>query len=178
MKKSLNVLAICALLTTTPVAAQSLSSPITPANKDNKWEQIIEFTNIDKGHTQRQRASVDGLARRYLGSQLRGDKHNDLRILQRLLDRKIVGPSDTATLQAMGVVLGDIIASELGLSWVVYEDDDGRNRALRYKDRSEVLFPITMISRRAESGAKVDVEAIFNKAVESYRPLLPALPYS
>ncbi len=178
MKKSLKALAICALLATMPVAAQQLSSPITPANKDNKWEQIFEFTNIDKGHTQRQRANIDDLARRYLGSQLRGERHNDLRILQRLLDRKIVNPSDTAQLQAMGVVLGDIIAAELGLSWVVYEDDDGRNRALRYKQQSEVLFPITMISRRAESGAKVNVEAIFNKAVESYRPLLPALPYS
>jgi len=35
-----------------------------------------------------------------------------------------------------------------------------------------------MISRRAETGAKIDVKAIFDKAVESYKPLLPALPYS
>lgn len=178
MKHWLKMIAISTLFLSTTVTAQSLSSPITPANKDNKWEQISDFTHIDKGHTERQRNSIDQLARRHLGSQLRGEKNNDLRILQRLLDRGIVSQHDTAQLQAMGVVLGDVLGKELGLDWVVYEDEDGRNRALRYKLRSEVLFPITMISRRAETGAKVDIQAIFDKAVESYKPLLPALPYS
>jgi len=178
MKNWLIFIAASSLLISAAASGQGLSTPLTPANQDNTWQQISEFTYIDKGHTKRQRSSIDELSRRFLGSQLRGSKDSDLRILQRLLDRGIVSKNDTATLQAMGVVLGDIIAAELGLDWVVYEDKEGRNRALRYKQRSEVLFPITMISRRAETGAKIDVKAIFDKAVESYKPLLPALPYS
>lgn len=158
--------------------AQTLSSPITPANKDKKWEQITSFTTIDKGHTQRQRKLIDDLARRHLGSQIRGNKHSDLALLQRLLDRGIIARQDTAKLQAMGVVLGDILAAELKLNWVIYEDDNGRNRALRFGNLSDVLFPITMISRRVEAGAVVDVTTIFEKAVNSYKPLLPPLPYS
>ncbi|HSG60167.1 MAG TPA: DUF3806 domain-containing protein [Pseudomonadales bacterium] len=178
MKRCLNTLAASLLMISLSTSAQGLSSPITPANQSGKWEQISEFTHIDKGHTQRQRDSIDELARRFLGSQLRGDKDNDLRVLQRLLDRGIVANDDTAKLQAMGVVLGDVIAQELGLTWVIYEDEEGRNRALRYKQHKDVLFPVTMISRRAETGADVDIMAIYEKAVQRYKPLLPALPYS
>lgn len=177
MNRWLYTLATSLLMVSISTSAESLSSPITPANQDGKWEQISEFTHIDKGHTKRQRDLIDQLARRYLGSQLRGNK-DDIRLLQRLLDNGIVPTNDTAKLQAMGVVLGDVIAKELGLQWVVYEDNEGRNRALRYKSINDVLFPITMISRRAETGAKVDIAAIFDKAVQSYKPLLPALPYS
>lgn len=177
MNRWLYTLATSLLMVSMSTSAQSLSSPITPANKDGKWEQISDFTHIDKGHTKRQRDTIDELSRRHLGSQLRGSK-DDLRLLQRLLDNGVVAPNDTAKLQAMGVVLGDVIAKELGLRWVVYEDNEGRNRALRYKNIDDVLFPITMISRRAETGAKVDIEAIFDKAVQSYKPFLPALPYS
>ncbi len=142
---------------------------------------LSEPTKLDIFHTDRQRKLIDDLARRNLGTPLRGDKSSDIRTLQRLLDSQRIAIDDTATLQAMGVALGDLLAKEMRLDWVIFEDKNGRNRALRYKDRQEVLFPITMISRRAEvsdTRINVDVQAIFDKAVESYSPLLPKLPYS
>jgi len=139
---------------------------------------LSEPSKLDQSHTARQRELIDDLARQHLGRQLRGDKYSDIRILQRLLDSKVVDAQDTAKLQAMGVVLGDVLAKELDLNWVIFEDKNGRNRALRYRQLETVLFPITMISRRAEVGSKVDVQALFDKAVESYQPLLPPLPYS
>jgi hypothetical protein len=178
MKSWFAILTLCSCLIPLTASGQTLSSPITPANKDKKWEQITPFTTIDKGHTQRQRQLIDDLARRHLGRQIRGDKYSDLALLQGLLDRGIIDQRDTAKLQAMGVVLGDLLAAELQLSWVIYEDDSGRNRALRYGQLNDVLFPITMISRRAEAGARVDVTAVFEKAVKRYKPLLPPLPYS
>ena len=46
--------------------------------------------------------------------------------------------------------MGDLLAVELGMHWIVYEDDMGRSRALRYQQSEVVLFPITMIARRRE----------------------------
>lgn len=142
---------------------------------------LTEPTKLDIFHTDRQRQLIDDLARRNLGTPLRGEPTSDIRTLQRLLDSGVIDRDDTATMQAMGVALGDLLALEMKLDWVIFEDINGRNRALRYKDRQEVLFPITMISRRVEvtdNSHKIDVQAIFDKAINSYKPLLPKLPYS
>jgi hypothetical protein len=139
---------------------------------------LTDPTKLDISHSERQRTLIDDLARRYLGTPIRGDKTSDIRTLQRLIDQNIVDTNDTATMQAMGVVLGDLLAREMKLDWVIFEDVQGRNRALRYKQLETVLFPITMLSRRLEAGIKVDIQAVFDKAVESYSPLLPKLPYS
>lgn len=151
------------------------------------WAQIFipkgkfilsEPTKLDISHSQRQRSLIDDLARRNLGTPIRGDKNSDIRTLQRLLDQGIVSTQDTATMQALGVVLGDLLAAEMKLDWVIFEDVQGRNRALRYKQLETVLFPITMLSRRLEAGIDVNIQDVFDKAVDSYSPLLPKLPYS
>ena len=140
-------------------------------------DKISELTRIDRDYLQRQRDAVDDLARRRLGRQLRKDKDNDLQVLQLLLDRRAVDPSDRSTLQAMGVVLGDRLGDELGLHWVIYEDSLGRSRALRYRDSDTLLYPVTMISRRVEVGAEADVDSIYDKAVTAITPALPPRPF-
>ena len=44
---------------------------------------------------------------------LNGSKDRDLALLQRLLDENIVSGNQTSELQAMGIVMGDLLASEL-----------------------------------------------------------------
>lgn len=119
---------------------------------------------IDRQFMQQQRDAIDRLARLHLGEQLR-QSASDLAILQRLLDQQLVSRDDTLTLQAMGVVLGDRLAAEEGLEWVIYTDRKGRSRALQIPGSKEVLFPITMISRRYETGLDVDVQALYDQAV-------------
>ncbi|HUH36622.1 MAG TPA: DUF3806 domain-containing protein [Spongiibacteraceae bacterium] len=123
-----------------------------------------ELTLGDQTYMSEQRAHIDALARRELGMQLRGTPDNDLQLLQRLLDEHVISGDDTAELQAMGVVLGDLLKDRYGLLWKIYEDKRGRSRALEIPGHGEFLFPITMISRRAEVGIKVDVEALWKKA--------------
>jgi hypothetical protein len=124
-----------------------------------------------------QRARIDELARFNLGQQLRGEKATDLNILQTLLDRGLVGPDQSLELQAMGVVMGDLLAAELDMDWVIYEDRYGRSRALKLSNSENYLFPITMISRRAEVGATVQVAQIYRKAVGLMRPHMQSMPF-
>lgn len=142
-----------------------------------KEPRISELSVIDRNFMDSQRRDVDTLARTHLGRQVRGEKDNDLEVLQQLLDRNLVKRDDTVMLQGMGVVLGDVLRQELGLQWVIYEDELGRSRALRLGLTDHYLYPVTMISRRYEVGAPVDVRAIYDKAVELMQPHLPARPF-
>jgi hypothetical protein len=139
--------------------------------------KVSPLTQIDRDFMESQRESVDELARVHLGRQIRGEKANDLEVLQQLLDRDAVQPDQTVLLQAMGVVLGDVLSAELDMPWVIYEDDIGRSRALRAGESEHFLFPVTMIARRVEAGAPVDVDAVYAKAVSLIEPHLPARPF-
>ena len=124
-----------------------------------------------------QRSTLDELAGAHFGTRFKGDRAHDLRLMQRLLDAKVVRSDQTRELQAMGILLGDLLARELDMHWVVYEDKLGRSRALRYQDTDLYLFPVTMISRRWEGGAYTPVADIYQKAVDTISPALPTLPF-
>jgi hypothetical protein len=139
--------------------------------------QISALGTMDRQYMQQQRNRIDELARFDLGRQLREDKTHNLDILQTLLDRRLVSTDQTLELQAMGVVLGDLLAAELDMHWVIYEDKYGRSRALQLGSSDNFLFPITMISRRFEAGARVDVTAVFDKAAKIIQPYRTPLPF-
>ena len=94
-----------------------------------------------------------------------------------LLDRGLVSNSQTRELQAMGVVMGDLLAADLGLHWVIYQDNLGRTRALRDGESDTYLFPITMISRRREVDNRTTVAEIYGKAREIVLASRPPLPF-
>ncbi|MCZ6830273.1 MAG: DUF3806 domain-containing protein, partial [Gammaproteobacteria bacterium] len=56
-------------------------------------------------------------------------------------------------------------------------DQRGRSRALQIGNSDYFLFPVTMISRRAEVGTEVDVDAIFEKANTLMQPYRQPLPF-
>ena len=120
---------------------------------------------------------INDLAAQNFGGRLSGNKDNDLSLLQRLLDKHLVRPDQTLELQAMGVVMGDLLAADLDMHWVIYEDRVGRSRALRYKDSAEYLFPATMISRRQEADNHTPVAEIYQKAHAIIAQRKPALPF-
>ena len=126
--------------------------------------RVEALSAIDLKYMHDQRDLIDQAARRHLGSQFSGEKDHDLRLLQKLLDQQIVKQENRQGLQAMGVVLGDHLKREENLKWVIYTDKYGRSRALAVPKQDEVIFPMTMISRRAEVGNSVNVEEIYKKA--------------
>ena len=134
--------------------------------------RIEPLSSIDEQFMAAQRADVEALANQ-LGTQLSGDSARDVATIQRILDRGLVTAEDTLGLQALGVVLGDLMGAELSMDWVVYRDPAGRSRALRYRSSDIYLFPVTMISRRWEAGHQRKVEDIFSTNVEATRAKLP-----
>lgn len=138
---------------------------------------ISELTYLDKQYISQRRAELDELARANLGRQFNHNKDNDLGILQSLLDRKLVRAEQKQQLQGMGAIMGDLLARELNMHWVIYEDKLGRSRALRYQQTDHYLFPMTMISSRREVDNRSTVEAIYQRAVDIIKPQLPKLPF-
>ncbi len=126
--------------------------------------RVEALSEVDRKYMQDQRDNIDQLARRHLGRQFNGEKRNDLDILQKILDQQLIRPEQTQLLQAMGVILGDALKKEEKLSWIIYIDRYGRSRALAIPTQDEVIFPITMISRRAEVGNRVDVSTLYATA--------------
>ncbi len=126
---------------------------------------------------QQQRELVASLARRHVGSSISGRALSDLRTLQRLFDR--LPPRDRGLdpfnerafpdqrriyeVQALGVALGDVMAHNLGLEWVIFEDEYGRGRALNARGTKDLVFPVTMISKRYEKALPVDVRALYDE---------------
>jgi hypothetical protein len=140
--------------------------------------EISSLTPMDQQYMEQQRERLQGLAIRHLGRNFSGERKRDLPLLQSLLDNKLVGANQTRELQAMGVVLGDHLAADLNMHWVIYADKIGRSRALRYRETDTFVFPMTMISRRQEVGNTTSVETIYQKAYDRVDAVRVPLPFS
>ena len=152
--------------------ALSLCASWSVAQSPNFDVLIEPLTAIDQQFMTEQRMRVEQFANR-LGRGLTGIVDRDLDTLQRILDERMVPVEDTLTLQAMGVVFGDLLGERLDMDWVVYRDSKGRSRALRYRQIDVYLFPVTMISRRQEGGSERRLKPLFDDTVRDTRPLLP-----
>lgn len=122
------------------------------------------FTRPDESEANwlaRTRAWVDARSREVAGEGLDGGL-GDLARLNAILGSGRFGPEDTVALQALGLALGEVLASEFdGFAWWTVEDNYGRDPCLRYLETSLVLFPRTMISKRVEDGEEVDVARLY-----------------
>lgn len=139
--------------------------------------RISDLTFVDGQYMENQRVLLGDLLARNYGTRFSGQKEHDLSLLQKLLDDELVQNHQTQELQAMGVIMGDLLGADLGLDWVIYEDRLGRSRALRYQETDNYLFPVTMIARRREVGNTTAVTDIYRKAVEAISPGIPKLPF-
>lgn len=134
--------------------------------------RIDPLSAIDRQFMADQRARVESLANR-MGRTLTGRADRDIDTLQKILDQGWVATDDTLTLQAMGVVFGDLLADELSMDWVVYRDRAGRSRALHYPNTDTYLFPVTMISRRVAAGSPRPLADLYKVTARETRQRLP-----
>ena len=138
---------------------------------------ISKLSYLDKQYMSQQREILADLVASNFGRQFHGARDNDLELLQRLLDQNLVRPEQIRELQAMGVIMGDLLVADLKLHWVIYEDRQGRSRALRDGSTDIYLFPITMISRRWAVDNHTPVQQIYQKAQDIVTARRPALPF-
>lgn len=153
-----------------------VSCLLNPAQAQLIDNRVTPLTAIDKQYMQSQRQLAADLTLRYYGTRCCRTRE-DLAVLQRMLDDRTLSSAQAAELQALGLVMGDLLAAELGMEWVVYEDIQGRSRALQLANTDNFLFPITMISRRYGANAPVDVMGIYSGAVDTINAAKPPLPF-
>ncbi|ROS04776.1 uncharacterized protein DUF3806 [Sinobacterium caligoides] len=150
---------------------------IVQAQIDHKLPPTITpLTPMDIRYLDIQRQRIEDLFISHFGQNIR-QNHSDLEVMQKLLDKRLIKRNDTLTNQALGIVLGDLIAKELNMKWVVYSDSYGRSRALQLGRSEYFLFPVTMISRRTDADISPDVERLFNKAISTIQPHITKNPY-
>lgn len=147
--------------------------------QNGAWQQSAEIdvrietlSAIDQQFMREQRKRVEALANA-LGRRLSGNPARDIDTLQTILDRGLVSREDRLSLQALGVVFGDLLAHRLGMRWVVYRDRAGRSRALQYRNEAIYLFPVTMISRRVEAQSARPIDDLYQTTLEDTRKRLP-----
>lgn len=154
-----------------------------------KKPTIEPLDSKSRDKLERQRKLVATLGRRYAGGMITGSSLNDLRIVQLLFDRHpprdqglvlsqgsiVPDKSRIYEMQALGVVVGDVMAHHFDLEWVVFEDKYGRGRALNVKGTKDLVFPVTMLSKRYEVSLPVDVKTLYDEIAEtlSLRPEKP-----
>ena len=114
------------------------------------------------------------LVERTYGSQESYGGLRDLDLIQGVLDLGAVGPEDAFDLRALGLMFGQVIVKQVDdMDWCMVEDDLGRTPALRYKETSLTVFPMTMISKRVEKAEEIDLHVFFETVREEIEKLKP-----
>ena len=139
------------------------SASLHAGTADEKNWRTINFSESDHNYLALSRQRLTQQTQTFFGTQFHGKLEHDIALLQRLLDEKKITADQRQLLQDMGVILADLILREFNVKWVIYQDQHGRSRALQLKHSDYFFFPITMISRRAETGLAVNVEALYSQ---------------
>ena len=154
------------------------SEPSSSAKSNKSKQTVTSLSKADEARLKKQRAVV----RKFLGT----SKDNlakyasvagKLGTIRAILKKGSFKPSQTYELQCLGIVFGDALAQHLGLRWVMVKDELGRDPALSLSGTTILLFPLTMISKRAERGEKVDVFHLFNGVVEGVEKMKKSQKY-
>ncbi|MFN3236379.1 MAG: DUF3806 domain-containing protein [Pseudomonadales bacterium] len=177
-QQSLLLVAFLAMVTPLATAEEEDTSitTLTPEQVENYRFQLppstVEVNDLTIGQraimAAKRRAAKDLLARQLGVVKIRGTEE-DLRILQQVVDRKILTKSQIEEWQGLGILFGDILAHEFHLKWVNYEDELGANKALRYRDTENFFFPVTLFSKRVKFDEDIDMFEVYAKLEEQIK---------
>src|SRR5262245_42526219 len=107
----------------------SKSRPEAKSTADK--QKVTAPTEVDLERFAKQRTVLE----RYLGDEDSRNKYRTaagkLGLLRALLTQNVFKATQTYELQCMGVVLGDAFVQELHMEWVVVEDENGTDPAVR-----------------------------------------------
>jgi hypothetical protein len=136
-------------------------------------QKITELTDADWQRLQKQSAVVENLIADDRSKKKFQTTAGKLGTIRAILRSNVFGPTQKYELQCLGIVLGDAFVLELGMEWVMVEDEYGRDPALKMPGSSIILYPLTMISRRIERGEKVEIFEFFNNVLSQIAQIKP-----
>ena len=127
------------------------------------------------------RKAAKELIQRKLGILSINGTKSDLTAMQSMINRRMVRLDDVIVWQNLGVLFGDVLVREFNMIWVIYEDDLGPSKALRWRKTDNFLFPVTMLSKRAKYGEEINLKQILDEltvTVDEFKTweLKPKLP--
>lgn len=76
-----------------------------------------------------------------------------------------------AELTTFGIVFGQVLAREIPMRWVIYQDEQGSDLALQYQNLELFVFPCDMIAKRIEEGEDIN-EINLDDLLENLREAL------
>jgi hypothetical protein len=126
-----------------------MSDEIRPPSEE-KWQWLEQAEQY-----------VLQLLRRRYGNVVLDHSQADLRLAQRLIDDDAVGPDQVLELQCLGVILGNVFASQTSMQWSFVTNEFGAMLALHSPEIGFTLYPLTMISKRVEDRREVDMPALY-----------------
>lgn len=137
-------------------------------------QSIRELLEADEAELSHRISEVERLLQRKFGatSKLVGSKE-DLPLLQRGLDESVFSARNAGLLQNVGLAFGAVAVAELGLRWVMVEDEYGTDPALQDPDSEQVFHALTLVSARLEGG-KCDLKELLAALKRRDRALLQA----
>lgn len=158
-----SVLRCRCLLLTASIAMGCARTNTRERNVPHEQQQkITALTGADQKRLRDQRAVIEA----YLGSEESKKKYQTaagkLGTIRAVLQARVFKREQTYELQCLGIVLGDAFVQDLGMEWIMVEDEYGRDPAVRMPGTTVILHPLTMISKRVERGEQVDVFDLFN----------------
>jgi hypothetical protein len=129
--------------------------------------KFSELSHQDSERLNQQRAVIAAVAKQRYGIATLSRTKRDMPILQRLIDDKVFKKSQTYEWQSLGIVFGDVLASELPLRWVTITDEYGTDPTLRFRNTSININALTMISKRVERDEPVDLSRLLQQSREA-----------
>ena len=148
-------------------------SALTPEELENyqfgveKTQFVVEELTVGQLHILdlKRKAAKDLLARKIGIISIRGNR-KDLHAFQQLIDRRILRDNQVEEWQALGVLFGDVIANEFNMTWVLFKDELGASKALRWRTTDNFIFPVTLFSKRVRFGDPINVQQIYDKLAD------------
>jgi len=130
---------------------------------DWKEPKVTELTLGQQFVLASEREEIKELIERKLGVMDMNGRLTDLSVLQRIIDRKYIAKDDVKEWQSLGILFGDVLANNLDLKWVGYQDELGETKALQWRKTLNFVFPVTMLSRRQQFNQEINVQALYEK---------------
>jgi hypothetical protein len=146
-----------------------ITSCSKPQVAPSSMPKFNELSAADRVRLDQQRAKVAATAKQKYVTGGLTKSVADLPVLQRLIDDNAFNETQTYELQSLGVAFGDVLASELPLSWAIVTDEYDTDATLRYKDKPVNINALTMISKRVERGEAVNLVQLLQTTRDQLR---------
>jgi hypothetical protein len=124
--------------------------------------KVSAMDGSDWAHLRELVATIQATVKRRYGVEKLTQTLDDVEALQRLVDENVFDETQPNEIRAMGAVFGNVLEKQLGMEWIMIEDQGQREPGLRLKNaQSFTLMPLRMIKEKLDRGLPVDLAQTF-----------------